>query len=68
MGRLPVPPDIIERVLALTPSGVTMRHDNLHTYAPEKLAALTTLQDEFMRIVGQSQQSEILGTWRAWAR
>ena len=51
MGRLQVPPEIIERVLAHTPSGVTMKHYNLHSYAPEKLAALTRWQDELLRIV-----------------
>ena len=56
MGRLQVPPEIIERVLAHTPSGVTMRHYNLHSYAPEKLTALTRWQDELMRIVGPSPQ------------
>ncbi len=53
MGRLQVPPEIIERVLAHTPQGVTMKHYNLHSYAPEKLAALTKWQDELLRIVGQ---------------
>jgi hypothetical protein len=52
MGRLQVPPEVIERVLSHTPSGVTMKHYNLHNYAPEKLAALTRWQDELLRSVG----------------
>ncbi len=53
MGHLQVPPEVIERVLAHTPQGVTMKHYNRYSYAPEKLAALTKWQDELMRIVGQ---------------
>lgn len=56
MGRLQVPPEIIERVLAHTPAGVTMKQYNLHSYAPEKLAARTRWQNELMRIVMESKK------------
>ncbi|NOU07561.1 MAG: site-specific integrase, partial [Hyphomicrobiaceae bacterium] len=51
MGRLQVAPEIIERVLAHTPSGVTMKHYNLHSYAPEKLAALLRWQNALSHII-----------------
>lgn len=58
MGRLQVLPEIIERVLAHSPSGVTMKHYNLHSYAPEKLAALTLWQDKLLSIVEGPQALE----------